>query len=319
MRVSTSQIFNSGTLGIQNRQYDLYKVQQQMSTGRRVLTPEDDPIGASQALQVTQSQGVNAQFLKNIGEATGKLNLLDSTLGGIEQELQVIFERAVQAGNGTYSDAQRGMIAEELKQRLSSLIGLANTQDGTGLYIFAGYKSSTQPFQIDPASAPPYGLASGAHVAYRGDGGVEALQVSGSRTVATSENGLNVFMQVRDAQGNPTGRSMFDSLQNMINLLDPASPIPFTTAGYHEALNDTSAAIAHLSNVRASVGARLQSLESMAVTADDRDYLYRVRLSELQDLDYIDAASQLARLQLQLEAAQLSFKQTSQLSLFNIL
>jgi len=319
MRLSTSQIFNSGTLGIQNRQYDLYKVQQQMSTGRRILSPEDDPIGASQALQVNQSKGVNAQFLKNIGDATSKLNLLDSTLDGVGQELLEIFDRAVQAGNGTYSESQRGMIAVELKQRMSTLISLANTKDGTGLYIFAGYKSSTQPFQVDPAATPPYALDSGTRVGYSGDGGVEALQVSGSRIVATSENGLDVFMQVRDAQGNPTGRSMFDSLQNMIDILDPASGIPFTTAGYDQALNDTSAAIAHLSSVRASVGARLQSLESMATTANDNDYLYQVRLTELQDLDYIDAASQLARLQLQLEAAQLSFKQTSQLSLFNIL
>lgn len=319
MRLSTSQIFNSGTIGMQNLQYSLYKVQQQMATGRRILSPADDPMGASQALQVTQSKGVNEQFLKNIGDATSKLNLLDSTLNGIEQELQVILERAVQAGNGSYSETQRGMIAEELKQRMSSLISLANTKDGTGLYIFAGYKSSTQPFQVDPGATPPYALASGTHVSYAGDGGVEALQVSGSRTMTTSENGLDVFMQVRDAQGNPTGRSMFDSLQNMINILDPASGIPFTTTSYEQSLGDTSAAIAHLSTVRASVGARLQSLDSMAITANDSDYLYRVRLSELQDLDYVDAISQASRLQLQLEAAQLSFKQASQLSLFNIL
>ncbi|MDR1995064.1 flagellar hook-associated protein FlgL [Azonexus sp.] len=319
MRLSTSQIFNSGTTGMQNLQYGLYKIQQQMSSGRRILSPADDPIGATQALQVTQSKGINEQFLKNIGEATSKLNLLDSTLSGVEQELQVILERAVQAGNASLSDEQRGMIAEELRQRMSSLISLGNTKDGTGLYIFAGFKSATQPFQVDPGATPPYSLASGTHVGYSGDGGVETLQVSGSRTIATSENGLGVFMQVRDAQGNPTGRSMFDSLQNMIDILDPASGIPFTTAAYEQALGDTNASVAHLSTVRASVGARLQSLDSMATTANDSDYLYKVRLSELQDLDYYDAASQLAQLQLQLEAAQLSFKQTSQLSLFNIL
>ncbi len=319
MRVSTSQIFNSGTIGIQNRQYDLYKVQQQMSTGRRILSPEDDPIGASQALQVTQSKGVNEQFLKNIGDATSKLNLLDATLSGVEEELQVIYERAVQAGNGSYSDAQRGMIAEELKQRLSSLVDLANTKDGTGLYLFGGYKSSTQPFQVDASATPPYALGSGTHVSYSGDAGVEALQVSGSRVVATSENGLDVFMQVRDAEGNVTGRSMFDSLKNMIDILDPASGQPFTSASYNQALGDALSSIAHLSTVRASVGARMQSLDSVKTTAEDSDYLYKTRLSELQDLDYVDATAQLARLQLQLEAAQLSFKQTSQLSLFNIL
>lgn len=320
MRVSTSQIFNSGTIGIQNRQFELFKTQQQLSTGRRVLSPEDDPIGASQALQVSQSKGVNEQFLENIADANSKLNLLDSTLSGVEQELQVVFERAVQAGNASYSPAQRGMIAEELKQRLASLVDLANTQDGTGLYIFSGFQSSTKPFAVDAGATPPYTLGVGTtHVAYAGDGGQEQLQVSASRVVATSENGIDVFMRVRDDAGNITGRSMFDTVKNMIDLLDPASGIPFDSTAYGQALDDTSATIAHLSTVRASVGARMQSLDSMAITAEDSDYLYETRLSQLQDLDYADAISQLSRLQLQLEAAQLSFKQTSQLSLFNIL
>lgn len=319
MRVSTSQIFNSGTIGIQNRQFDLFKTQQQLSTGRRILSPEDDPIGASQALQVSQSKGVNKQFLDNMAAARSNLNLLDSTLNGVEEELQNIYERAVQAGNSSYSDAQRGMLAEELKRRLESLIGLANTQDGTGLYIFAGFKSATQPFQVNVAATPPYELGAGTHVSYAGDAGQQSLQVSASRVMATSENGIDVFMQVRNANGNVTGRSMFDSLKNMIDILDPASGVPFTTAAFGQALDDTSAAIAHLSTVRASVGARLQSLESMMTTAEDTGFQYEVRLSELQDLDYTDAISRLSRFQLQLEAAQLSFKQTSQLSLFNVL
>ena len=320
MRVSTSQIFNSGTIGIQNRQFDLFKTQQQLSTGRRILAPEDDPIGASQALQVSQSKGVNEQFIENIADANSRLNLLDSTLGGVEQELQVVFERAVQAGNASYSATQRGMIAEELKQRLASLIDMANTQDGSGLYIFAGFQSSAKPFAVDPGATPPYALGVGTtHVSYAGDGGQEQLQVSASRVIATSENGIDVFMQVRDSQGSITGRSMFDTVKNMIDLLDPTSGIPFDPTAYGQTLNETSATIAHLSTVRASVGARMQSLDTMAGTAENSDYLYETRLSQLQDLDYADAISQLSRLQLQLEAAQLSFKQTSQLSLFNIL
>jgi len=327
MRVSTSQIFNSGTIGMQNRQYDLYKTMNQLSTGRRILTPEDDPIGAAQALEVSQSKGVNKQYLDNQSYATSKLNLLDSTLNGVEEELQAIYERAVQAGNGTYSDSQRGMIAEELKRRLESMVSLANTQDGTGLYVFSGFKSTTKPFVANDGTAPapytgatqPYALGNGTSVAYVGDTGKEALQVSGSQVMATSENGIDVFMQVRDAQGNLTGRSMFDSLKNMIEILDPSDAVPFSTAAYGQALDDMSSSIAHLSTVRASVGARMQSLQSLTSTAEDIGYHYDTRLSELQDLDYTDAISKLSRYQLQLEAAQKSFSQVSQLSLFNIL
>lgn len=319
MRVSTSLIFNSGTTGIQNRQFDLYKTMNQLSTGRRVLTPEDDPIGAAQALEVSQAKDVNKQFIDNQNNAATKLNLLDSTLNSVNDELQNIYERAVQAGNGSYSSAERGMIAAELKQRMSNIVGLANTTDGTGGYIFSGFKSTTQPFQPVVGGAKPYSLATNTSVAYNGDAGNEALQVSASRVMETSENGIDVFMQVRDSQGNLTGRSMFDGLQNMIDILDSSSGVPYTDAAYKQALGDIASSVAHTSTVLASVGARMQSLESMTSAAQDVDVLHATRLSDLQDLDYTEAISKLSRYQMQLEAAQQSFKTTSQLSLFNIL
>ncbi len=319
MRVSTSQIFNTGTTGLQNRQYDLYKLQNQMSTGRRILSPQDDPIGASEALQVTQSKEVNAQFLDNQGSAKTKLSFLDTTLSAVQDELQSINERAVQAGNASYSAAQRGMIAEELKQRMASLISYANTQDGTGQYIFSGYKTTTQPFQLNVGGSQPYALGAQTYVSYSGDAGQQSLQVSSSQQMDTSQNGLDVFMQVKDAQGNAVGRSMFDSLQNLIDILDPASGVPFSQAAYSQALGDISSNIDHVSTVRASVGANMQSLDSLTSSGEDIGLLYDTRLSALQDLDYTAAISQFTQTQVQLQAAQLTFKQTSQLSLFNIL
>ena len=72
MRISTMQIYNGGTAGIQNLQSDLYSAQNQVSTGRRIVTPKDDPIGAAQALMVTQAGAVNELYLKNQGAADSK-------------------------------------------------------------------------------------------------------------------------------------------------------------------------------------------------------------------------------------------------------
>ena len=319
MRVSTAQIFNNGTTGIQNLQADLYKLQNQISTGRKVLTPADDPIAASQALEVSQAKEVNKQFLDNQAKASSKLALLDSTLGSVGNELQDIYEKAVAAGNGSYDSSQRGMIASELKQRMQNLLSLANTRDGTGLYIFSGFQSATQPFQVNVGGTPPYALGAGSYVSYSGDSGSEVLQVSASQTMATSENGQNVFMQVKDGQGNVTGRSIFDGLQNLVNMLDPTSGVPFTAAGYAQSLGDLSNDIGHISTVRASVGARMNGLDSLTSSGQDAGLIYESKLSDLQDLDYAAAITRLSRSQMQLQAAQLSFKQTSQLSLFSIL
>jgi flagellar hook-associated protein 3 FlgL len=318
MRVSTALLFRSGTQGIQNLQSELFKTQNQMSTGRRILTPQDDPIGASEVLKYSQSKGVNQQFLDNQSVATTKLSLLDTTLSSVGSEVAAILERAEQAGNPSFDAANRGLIATELKARFNNLMSLANTQDGTGLYVFSGFQSTTKPFEINMASTSPFSL-SGTYVSYHGDGGNETLQVTGSQTIETGTNGLDVFMQVNDNQGNPTGRSMFDTLKNLIDMLDPASGVPFSNGAHTQAVSDLRSTVNHIATARASVGARLNALESMTSTGEDTALQYDLHLSKLQDLDYAEAISRLSSTQLQLEAAQLSFKEISRLSLFSIL
>lgn len=318
MRISTSLIFESGTQSIQRNQSDLFTLQNQLSTGRRILAPQDDPIGAWQALVVTQSKDVNQQYLDNQAQAQTQLSLVDEKLGSLNDELKNIYDRTIQAGNGSLDPEQKGMIAEELKKRLENILSLANSQDSNGLYIFAGFQSAVQPFRVTGAGgnyqiAPP----ANPYVSYAGDDGQQALQVSSSQSMPVSESGLDTFMQVRDGQGNLTGRSIFDSLQNLIDILDPASGIPFTQAAYDQALGDVQASVDHVSNQRASVGARLQALDSLTSSGQNVGLVYTQQLSQLQDLDYAQAISQLSQKQMQLEAAQISFKQVSQLTLFS--
>ena len=209
----------------------------------------------------------------------------------------------------------------ELRGRLEGLIGLANTKDGTGLYIFAGFKSNTQPFAVAGPTTPVLPATEFSHsstyVNYSGDAGRQSLQVTQTQEVAISENGLDVFMQIRDAAGNPLPRSLFDSVQNLINNLDPAGTYSATVQAQAQA--DIRAGLNHVLNVRASVGARQNTVESLSIAAEDYNLNFSARLSELRDLDYAEAISRFFSQQMQLEAAQISFKQMTQLSLFNIL
>ena len=155
MRISTSQIFDSGALSIQNNQSGLYKLQNQLSTGRRVLTPQDDPVAAAQALVVTQTKGVNQQYIENQGQAKSQLGLVESKLSSLVDVLQEVRERVIQAGNtGTLSQSDRTTIATEFESRLSEIIGIANSDNGVGEYLFSGYKGNVRPFAIDGSLAP---------------------------------------------------------------------------------------------------------------------------------------------------------------------
>ena len=71
MRVSTNTIYETGTNLMLQQQEALIKIQQQVSTGRRILTPSDDPISAAQALNISQSKSINEQYSVNRTSAHG--------------------------------------------------------------------------------------------------------------------------------------------------------------------------------------------------------------------------------------------------------
>jgi flagellar hook-associated protein 3 FlgL len=200
MRISTSQIYDAGALNIQRNQSALFKLQNQISTGRRMLTPADDPVAAAQALVVTQSQSVTAQHIANQKDASSQLSLVDSQLDSLTGLLQSVRDRVVQAGNTTLNNSDRESIATELESRLSEMLGIANSDNGSGDYLFSGYQGATLPFAIDgvgtivpPATTRPF--------AYSGDAGERLLQVSSARQMAVNVAGSDVFMSARQGNG----------------------------------------------------------------------------------------------------------------------
>lgn len=317
MRISTNQMYYTGTSNIINGQGDVFKTQNQLSTGRKILTPRDNPVDSTLALMTTQAKEVNATFLKNQGTVTDRLAFVDTQLGSVSNLLQDVLSRSVQGGNGSYSPQQKQAIAEELRRRFDNLVDLANTKDGTGEYIFAGNSSNVQPFNVDGAGGN-YALNGVTSVSYAGDDGRRLLQVEAAQTVTVSESGQEVFMRVQNAAGNLTGRSVFDALKNMIDNLDSTSgvvPVP----NYNQALGDLHDSLDHISRIRASVGARMNQMESLTSAGGDLAVQYETRLADLEGLDYAEAISRLNQQQMQLQASQQSFVKTSQLSLFEII
>ncbi|MFN3985974.1 MAG: flagellar hook-associated protein FlgL [Rhodocyclaceae bacterium] len=186
MRISTNMIYEKGVFALQRQTADLLYTQQQVSTGRRILTPSDDPIASARVLELGQSKAVNTQFGKNIAYADDNLRLLEGKLVGVGDVLQYSRERAVQAGNGVMTGEDLRYIATDLKSQFDALLALANSQDGQGDYIFSGYKANTQPFT---------GGLNG--VTYNGDQGGRTIQVSASRFMPVSLPGVDIFDRSR--------------------------------------------------------------------------------------------------------------------------
>src|SRR5262249_55552462 len=183
MRISTSMIYDLGTATLQRQQQEQVDLQQHISSGKRVLTPADDPVAAASALEVTQAKGLNDQYHTNTGVARDRLSLEESALGDATTLLQDVKTLAVYAGNPTLTNSDKKSIAAELQGHYQQLLAIANRTDGNGQYLFSGYKGSTQPF----------GETAPGTVAYAGDSGVRSVQISASRVLQVSDAGDAVF------------------------------------------------------------------------------------------------------------------------------
>lgn len=304
MRISTQMLFENGAARLGELQTGLVRTQSQIASGRRMLAPSDDPVAAARALDIGQSQSINTQHGVNRQHAKNALGHLEGTLAGVTSLLQDVKTTIVAAGNPTLTDVERGFMASELRGRFEQLLGLANTRDGMGNYMFSGFRSATPAFVEVPGGA-----------LYQGDAGQLRLQVDASRQMTINATGASVF------QGG--GQDIFATLDGLVTLL--RTPVAGTAAqaslaaGLGAANASVELALGNVLTVRTSVGARLQELDALDTLGEDRHIRYSEALSGLRDLDYTEALTRLKQQQVTLEAAQRSFVSVSGLSLFNYL
>jgi flagellar hook-associated protein 3 FlgL len=298
MRISTNTIYQTAISKISTLQAEQSKLQQQISSGKRILAPSDDPIAASRSLEISQSQSMNTQFGKNRQIVNTHLTGLDTSLGSITDELTAM--RTTLVGNaGTLTTDQRAALSTNLKASLQTLLGYANTKDALGNYMYAGFQSDAAPFTATATGAT-----------YNGDSNQQLIQVDTHRKMAVNVTGDNVFQA--------GGNDIFSTYSDLITILDnPASTNTAVENGVSTALASMDSAISTVANARSSVGSKLNELEALNNTGDSRKLQYAKALSDLQDLDYAQALSDLSQKKVILEAAQQSFVQTTGLSLFD--
>jgi flagellar hook-associated protein 3 FlgL len=194
MRISSSQYFNLNVASMSDQQSTLASMYQQISSGKRILTASDDPLGAAQAVQLTLKSGALAQYSTNQTTALSSLQQEDSTLGNVSSVLQSIQTQIVHAGDGSLTDADRTSVANTIQGLRDQLFSLANTTDSNGNYIFSGLKGGTAPFSNDP---------SGVGANYSGDFGQRSVQISEGRSISVGDTGVSIFQSVSPTESDP--------------------------------------------------------------------------------------------------------------------
>ncbi|MFZ3387327.1 flagellar hook-associated protein FlgL [Buttiauxella gaviniae] len=314
MRISTAMMYQQNMRGITNSQSEWLRYGEQMSTGKRVTKPSDDPIAASQAVVLSQAQAQNSQYALARTFATQKISLEENVLGQVTTAIQSAQERIVNAGNGTLSDDDRASLATDLEGIRNQILNLANSTDGNGRYIFAGYKTDSAPFSGGANS-----------ITYTGGSTSVTQSVDASRTMTVGHLGSQIFESltsnaVPEPDGSPSETNLFEMLDSAISALKtPAADLTDVEKG---AIDKTNRGLRNSLNnvltVRAELGTQLNELDKLDELGSDRALGQAQQMSDLVDVDWNSAISSYVMQQAALQASYKAFSDMQGMSLFQL-
>ncbi len=302
-RIATLFAFERSLDAMNERRAALAEAQLQMSTGKRVNAPSDDPLAAAQAERARSQIARIAVERRMIDFARTMLGQADNAMAGAGETLQVAREALVAAGNGSLSDADRAMLAQKLRASRDELLAIANQRDGAGGYVFGGQGSTRAPFTDTGTLAwlPNAGeQATGADVAF-----------------TTSQDGRAVFMDLGSA-GAP--QSIFQTLDGAIAALEtPGIGSAALSTALSGALDGVDGALERLLVTRARAGEQLRAIDARERLLENGEIEATGRLSGLVDVDYASAVTRFQHNQTALEAAMATYAKVARLSLFDYL
>lgn len=305
MKIGTAYFFDSRSRQMADLSGLAAKLQEQLATGKRILTPSDDPVISARLARMANGAADQSQFASNVKLAQSLLSQSDSALESVSNDLQRVQELVIRAGSDTLNDDNRAAMAAELKSIVDNLYSTANTTDVRGTALFGG-----------SGAGAAYTRAADGTISFAGVGEAPPIPVGDGVTVQATDNGERVFGGI---QVGGTTKDLFKLVSDLAAALDVGGSA--TPADRKQALADASDGLAQaLQNVttaRASIGARGARLdiqaESLAKAAND----YDIERGSLEGVDVQTAVTDLQKTMLALQATQASFTKLSQLSLFD--
>lgn len=301
MRVTNQALSHQVTEGIQVVFQRLAKVQEAVTTGKRINHLSDDAFGAIRTLDLRSFSTTLDQYKKNIDSALPQLEQTDAALDGATAVLDRAKKLALAMANDSHSAQDRLLSAVEVRETLQQLLSLANTKLD-GRYIFAGFENEMAPF-----------ADSGASASYNGDSGEITIVTGPSSTLTINVPGYKVFQ----GAGITGGEDLFDILHDLETALtanDVTGPNGIRTQN-----GRLDKALEQILGLRAEVGARINTAEAAKESLDIMQLRTTSLRSQIKDADPIQVYSDLARQQYAFEAALQSASRVIQPSLLDYL
>ncbi|WP_144209975.1 flagellar hook-associated protein FlgL [Shewanella donghaensis] len=222
MRISTAQMFQQNTQSLTKGQSATNKILEQLASGKKVNTAGDDPVAAIGIDNLKQKNTLVDQYVKNIDYAKNRLGVTESKIGSTETLIDSMRQQLQKGANGSLSQSERQMVADEMRTSLDELLSIANAKDESGNYLFSGTKTNT----------PPFAFNNNGEIVYSGDSGVRQSIVASGVTVGTNVPGDSIFMNAPNPLGdygvNYLPSQQGDFLVDSASIVDPSTYVEDT-------------------------------------------------------------------------------------------
>lgn len=307
-RYMASQVLNS----IQGNLGKLARSQEQLSTGKRILRPSDDPNVMGEFLKIRATLSYNEQYNRNIDDGLSFLEMSDVSMGTLGNVLDKALEYAIQAANDTYNENDRIAIGEQIDKLIDQVKDLANSTVG-GKYIYAGTQNDAPPFErIKDTEGRDM-------IVYKGNVQEITREVAANTFYRIDEPGITYDPTNPGAPAGVFGKGTYDSTTRVYTVFQYDADGIAQGEGIFKVLfelrdrlmgnktSDLQISISELQKEknkllqhRVAVGARYQHFESLKTQLLDQE----VKLT--QSLDNIEAAD-IARLSIEYSQQQLAY------------
>lgn len=292
MRISTAYQFETYNSDIRGALERLNSAGRQVSTGKRISKPSDDPLGTSRVLTMRSYKAATQQYSKNLNVAKGVLGYSEEALGSLHDSVKRAYALAVQGANSSTDQSGRNAMAQEISDIQSRLVQIANTRGPSGQFIFAGQDNASAPY-----------TAAGATITFNGDTNPVLVEVSPSETIQANSIGEPMFTNI------------FNQLETLKNNLQGGNVGAISGTG----ISDMQAAMTSVNAERGQVGAKLRQVQEYT-----DQYTRRVDdlISGIADIEEVDASEAILNYQLAQTAYEAALKVASkgyQLSLMDFI
>jgi len=294
----TNQMASQMTLaGIEGALDRLDTTQEELSTGKSINQPSDNPSGTALVLQLNTDLSNLTNYSNQVTDGTGWAQAQSSALTDITNATQRIQELTTEAANGTQTAADMQASAQEVNQLIDQIKQDANTQYN-GQYVFSGSATSTAPYQ------------SGSNDTYGGNSGTVTRTIGPNTSLTVSANLEGVL---GNGQSSGDGQ-LLDTLRTIAGDMQSGN-----SSGLNSDLSSLTTNLNSLTGLSANVGAvqdRLQMASSRIQTLHLSDNQV---LSNTQDADMASTEISFSTQQAALQAALQAGANIVQQSLMNFL